>query len=207
MKIIDISMEIHSDMLFYPGDSTFSIKRINSMPKDVINLSEITMGVHTGTHVDAPLHFLPEAATITAFDLSTFYGKAQVLDFTSLDFGQEITAKDLKSKLVEKNDIVLLKTKNSSLEPDTEFREDSVQLSLDGAEFLVEREIKSVGIDYLTIGGQKAHKTLLGNNIVVIEGLRLGHVSYGQYIYVGFPLKIREAEGVPIRAVLLETDD
>jgi arylformamidase len=205
MEIIDISLDLYEDMIFYPGDPEFKLTRVLDMANmgDNLNLSKIEMGVHTGTHVDSPLHFVKDGKNITKFILKKFYGKCKVIDFTSLDYSEKITVIHLKDKKISSNLIVLLKTKNSLLYRE-EFRKDYVSLSKEGAEFLVTKGVKAVGIDFLSIGNPKTHKTLLYNDVIVYEGLNLAHVDPGYYIFIGFPLKIMNCEGAPTRAVLIK---
>ncbi|MCK4847708.1 MAG: cyclase family protein [Candidatus Heimdallarchaeota archaeon] len=207
MKVFDISMEISETMIFYPGDRNFELNRVLDLKKgDPVNLSEISMNVHTGTHLDAPIHYIPDSASITDIDPSKFFGNAKVFDFTNIEMGAGITELDLSSLEIGKDDIILFKTKNSEFN-DTIFKEDFVYLTQEGAAFLVSKKIKSVGIDYLSIGkykeDKKTHLTLLQNNILIYEGLNLKNIHPGEYLFCGFPLKIKKSEGAPVRAVLL----
>ncbi|MHA2226230.1 MAG: cyclase family protein [Candidatus Hodarchaeales archaeon] len=204
MKIIDISLEIEKNMLFYPGDPEFTLTSVFDMLKgDDLNLSKVKMGVHTGSHLDSPLHFIKNGESITDIPLEQFYGDCKVLDLTYLNFGNEITKENLKSQRFDSNSIVLFKTKNSSIIKDR-YKEDFVALSFDAAKLLVRSKIKAVGIDYLSIGSPDTHKLLLSKRIIVYEGLILNHVVPGSYIFIGFPLKLMGSEGAPTRAVLIE---
>lgn len=204
MKILDISLEIAKNMIFYPGDPEFTLKSVLNMSKgDDLNLSEIKMGVHTGSHLDSPLHFIKNGESITDMPITRFYGNCLVIDLTYLNFGTEITEENLKSQNFDSNLIVLFKTKNSSVIRD-KFREDFVVLSLDAARLLVRSKIKAVGIDYLSIGSPDTHKLLLSNGIIIYEGLTLDHIVPGMYTFIGFPLKIMGSEGAPTRAVLIK---
>ena len=205
MEIIDISLSIQKCMITYPGDSEFQLTRVLDMTNtgDEVNLSKIEMSLHTGTHVESPLHFIEDGKTISALSLSNFYGQCKVIDLTDLNFNNKITKIKLKDKGINSGIIVLFKTKNSLLYLD-KYREDYVSLAKDGVKFLIDIGIKAIGIDYLSIGDSEIHQMLLSEGIVVYEGLNLAHVVPGHYIFVGFPLKIMDSEASPTRAVLLK---
>lgn len=204
MEIIDISLGIHKYMLFYPGDPEFQITRVYDIKNgDSITLSTIKMGTHTGTHIDSPLHFLKEGLSISDIDLKNFYGTCHVLDFTHIKFEDNIRREDLLDIEFQLDLIILFKTLNSSILED-KFQEDFVSLTKEAADFLVSTGIKAVGIDYLSIGDQETHKSLLSEGIVVYEGLNLSLVNPGVYTFIGFPIKLLESEGAPTRAVLLK---
>lgn len=207
MRFIDVSMELGRGMPSYPGDTPFMRKELRSISMgDDLVLSEITMGSHSGTHVDAPSHFLEEGETVDELPLDAFSGPAKVLDLTvaSAAIGRE----DLASARISGGDIALLKTRNSmSLkEP---FRRDYVYLTKEGASSLLEAGVKAVGIDYLSVEGFQAegfpvHRLLLGAGVGIIEGLDLSRVEAGDYFLLCLPLKVRGGEGSPARAVLVE---
>ncbi|MFX0087303.1 MAG: cyclase family protein, partial [Candidatus Hodarchaeota archaeon] len=112
MEIIDISLDLHEDMILYPGDPEFKINKVLDMKNmgDDLNLSKIEMGVHTGTHIDSPLHFIKDGKNITKFTLTKFYGKCKVIDFTDLEYNEKITATLLKDKKITSSLIILFKT-------------------------------------------------------------------------------------------------
>lgn len=205
MEIIDISLSIQKGMLLYPGDSEFQLTRVLDIANagDEANLSKIEMSVHTGTHIESPLHFIEDGTTINDLSLSNFYGRCKVIDLTDLNYNHKISKIHLKDKGIDSGMILLLKTKNSTLYQD-KYREDYISLAIDGGEFLIDVGIKAVGIDYLSIGNSEIHHMLLSNDIVVYEGLNLAHVDPGYYTFVGFPLKIVDCEATPTRAVLLK---
>ncbi|MHA1966157.1 MAG: cyclase family protein [Candidatus Hodarchaeales archaeon] len=208
MKLFDISMKISENMIFYPGDPTLSLKRVLKLENgDPVNLSQIEMGVHTGTHLDAPLHFIDKAASVTDVVLDQFYGVSKVLNCSSINFGKGIAKEDLLQFEIKGDDIILLKTKNSEIQ-DLGFRKNFVYLTLEGAAYLASLGIKAVGIDYLSIEKYneegETHRKLLENNIAVYEGLNLANIDPGEYIFCGFPLKLMNSEGSPVRAVLIQ---
>lgn len=204
MKIIDISMEISEEMIYYPGNPKPEIKKYRKRPEDSTTESNICFGSHTGTHVDAPQHVKEDGETVKELDLQNFHGEAQVIDLT--DCTENVDAEDLKEKNIN-GDIVLLKTGNS-LNSYDEFREDFTYLTLEGVKYLIDLGVKTVGIDYLSLvkfdGGEKASKAhrLANEKMCVIEGLDLRDVSPGEYVFSGMPLKM-ETDGAPMRAVLI----
>jgi arylformamidase len=205
MNIIDISMKIDEGMIYYPGNPQPEIEKYRERPEDSTTESRICFGSHTGTHVDAPQHVIEDGATVDELELENFYGEASVLDLT--DCKEKVSRKDLEDKDID-SDIVLLKTDNSNHGYE-EFREDFTYLALNGVKYLIENDVKTVGIDYLSLvefdGGDKAVKAheLANKEMNVIEGLDLRDVEPGSYIFSGMPLKI-EADGAPLRAALIE---
>ena len=204
MKIYDLSPEINEKMAVYKN-------RLEQRPKITVtrtlkqnaNESKIEMHVHSGSHVDAPYHMLSNGKTIDRIDLSKFMGKAVVLDFTKVK--NSIMKKHLIKSKVNKNDIVLLKTKNN---PDKKFNFNFTYLEKTGAEFLASKKVKAVGIDNLGIERSQpnhlTHKILLSKNIPIFEGLDLSKVKQGRYLFYGFPLKIKKGDGSPVRAILIQ---
>ncbi len=206
-KILDISLTLSNSTINFPSDPKVEIKRIVD---NGIRISKISLCTHSGTHVDAPFHFIKGGNSIDKVPLSTLVGSSIVLDFSDVD---EIDKKALKAKYSRYNfdeKIVLFKTRNSILYESGKFTEDYVYLTEDGAEFLVEKKIKAVGIDYLSIeklGNFKegiVHKILLSERIPIIEGLYLRNVEEGEYFFVCLPIKIKDGDGAPARAVLIQ---
>jgi len=204
MRIYDISMDITSTMVTWPGDPPAKIYRKFETPKDPCNVSGMDIGVHTGTHVDAPKHFVHGAGSIEKIPLENLYGPCKVLEYLGKG---SISDKDFGKADIEKGDIILLKTDNSrdSLK---EFNKKLVHITEDAAKYLVKKKIRTVGIDYLSIApfdnGEPVHKILLGAGITVIEGLRLKDVPEGEYTLSCLPLKIVGSDGAPARAILIE---
>ena len=124
------------------------------------------------------------------------------MDFSNFEYGNQISQTDFENKKIQQDDIVLIKTK-SSLSNNREFRADSVFPDLRAAQYLVDKQIKAIGIDHFTIGPNEIHKTFLQNNIIIYESLNLRDVEAGEYFFIGLPLKIK-TEGSPVRAVLIE---
>ena len=206
MKIFDISLTIKDGMVVYPGNPLTSVKQIKKMPEASSNLSLITMGSHNGTHVDASKHVDNNGKGIDVINIDSLIGKAEVLDLTHVDF--EIKKSDFNKVKINKGDIILLKTRNS-LESSKVFNERFVHLSLEAADHLVSKGIKAIGIDYLSVqkfhsGNQDVHSAFLKNNILIIEGLSLKNIKSGNYEFVCLPLKIKDCDGAPARAILIK---
>lgn len=206
MKLIDISWPITDKMTEYKDKKTVKLEKIKTFEKDGVRESVLQCGAHTGTHIDAPAHFLKNGTTVDKIPLDTFMGLCQVLDLTEVEDG--ITADDLAECEIEAGDIILFKTANSSLEPTDPFQPDFVYLTADGAEYLVDLGVKAVGIDYLGIERNQpdhaTHTILLENEVAIIEGLRLDHVQAGVYYLCCFPMAMQGVEAAPARAILME---
>lgn len=202
MKIHDVSVSIYNGMPVFPGDPPPDIRRVVSMPAGAFNVSLMRTGTHVGTHVDPPIHFIEGGYTVDRIPLDHLYGPACVIELPDVD---SVTADCLKGVDA---DIILLKTKNSALWESGEFRKDYAYLDEGAALLLVEKKIKTIGIDYLSIGrfdgGDAVHKILLGAGITVIEGLDLRKIRPGRYTLACLPLKIKDGDGAPARAFLIE---
>jgi arylformamidase len=198
VEIIDISVPVRPGMVTYPGDPTVSLERVVSIANGgVCNLSRLDFGVHSGTHVDAPLHFIDGAAAVEALPLDVLVGPARVLDLTP--------AERLDASVFEGADLaerVLLKTRNSELWARDSFADDHLALTEDGARALVDGGVGLVGIDYLSIGDEDAHRVLLGAGVVAVEGLDLRDVEPGEYELICAPLKLVGSDGAPARVFL-----
>jgi len=202
MKIYDISVLLDEDIAVYPGDPGIEIQQVEIFADNGWNITKFSMGSHTGSHIDTPLHISDTGAGIDSIPLQQCLGRGKVLDFTHIENGKCISQADLEERDIQKDDIILIKTHNSSTN-NREFRSDSVYPGVDAAQYLVKKSIKAIAIDHFTIGPNEIHTTFLQNNILVYESLNLGDVEDGEYFFIGFPLKIK-TEGSPVRAVLIE---
>lgn len=207
LDIIDISVPLLPEMPVWPGDGDFRIVPVKRMAKgDKNNLSRLDCGLHTGTHVDAPWHFLEEGNTVEQLPLDAMIGEAFVAHLPQV----EIIAADTLVRLALPNGTtrLLLHTRNSDLwkRGVTEFNRDFVALTSDAAEWLVNRGIRLIGVDYLSVSpygdGPQIHQILLRAGIVIIEGLNLTGVEPGKYELICLPLRLNDADGAPARAVL-----
>jgi arylformamidase len=209
MKIFDITIAISPDMPVWPGDTPVELKKVYSMDAGAHdNVSRLACSVHTGTHVDAPHHFLNDHRTVDALSLDVLTGPAQVVKIP--DDVPLINAAILEnSGILPGTTRLLLKTRNSRLwELDIkDFNTDFVSVSLEGAEWLVQAGIRLVGIDYLSISPYKQslpiHQALLKPGIVILEGVDLSAVPAGIYDLYCLPLKLMGSDGAPARAILI----
>jgi arylformamidase len=203
---IDITVPVRNGMVHWPGDPSFQIKRtLDQENGDTCTLSQMTLSVHTGTHMDAPLHFLKGGPTIDEMPLDATIGSARVIQIRDR---KSIRREELIEHEIEASERVLFKTANSdNLWTKDEFDEDFIFIEKEGAEYLAERGVRVVGVDYLSVGGFKqdaveTHQALLGAGVWVIEGLNLSGIEPGAYDLICLPLKLMEAEGSPARAIL-----
>ena len=208
MKIYDISVEIREDMAVYKDKTEKKPKlKVTRTLKEGANESRLELDLHTGTHADAFFHMLAKRRTIEKISLEKFIGQCIVLDFTKAK--NKITVNEILKnnnfKKIKKNDIVLLKTRKSPLK---KFNYNFTYLEKTGAKYLANKNIKLIGVDNLGIErNQKSHdthKVLFKKNIPIIEGLELSKIKEGRYFFVGLPLKIKDGDASPIRAVLVE---
>jgi len=211
MEWIDISVPLRSGMVHWPGDPVVKINRVRDAEKgDRNTLSEMCMGAHSGTHMDAPLHFVRGGAGIDQFPLDVAMGRARVIEIGDVE---SIIPEELELYDIRQGERILFKTKNSShVWQKDEFVEDFVHISIEAAMLLTERGVSLVGVDYLSVGGYKrdgseVHATLLGAGIWLIEGLDLSRVSAGEYELVCLPLRIVNGDGAPARAVVRPVSD
>jgi arylformamidase len=203
----DISVPIRAGMPVYEGDPPVEIALFSSINKgDPANVSRVSMGAHSGSHVDAPFHFLNDGKTVDEIPLDVLIGPASVVEFTGTG---RISRSDLATTHLEGNERILFKTSNSGLWRKDEFHKEYIYISEDAAEYLVEIGIKLVGIDYLSVeqyhaAGHATHLTLLRAGVVLVEGLNLSEVQPGRYELICLPLLIRGGDGSPCRAILVE---
>lgn len=204
MKIYDISRTLCGGMAVWPGDPEFSRRHTMRIAEGgSSNVSAIDLCVHTGTHVDAPLHIDDSGCDIDRVPLDRFIGPARVLAFPA---AKSIRASDLSGLDWSGVERVLFKTRSSGL-PEHHFDTDYVYLEADAAGFLVEKGIRLVGTDAPSVddfagADLPAHRVLLQHGIVILEGARLEQVPPGDYELVCFPLKIAGSDGSPVRAIL-----
>lgn len=206
MKIIDISVAIDKNVPVWPTASPPQcVKTFNIEDGHPANDSAIQMGVHTGTHIDAPLHFINKGKSIDKLPLEIFIGPTRVVH---LPRAKEITADDLDKLKIPKNITrILFKTSNSLLwSKGAQFKKDYVGLTISAAKWLSKQKIKLVGVDYLSIAkfdeAVEVHKILLGKGTVLLEGINLSKVKPGIYQLICLPVKFSNLEASPARAVL-----
>jgi len=210
MRVYDISITITPDLPTWPGDTPISVDRVEKIEDgDAANLTRIEMSAHVGTHVDAPFHFLGgDTDTVEKLPLDVLLGRAYVLH---LDDDVNIVTKSVLQNLAIPPRIrrLLIKTRNSQLwqQEHKNFRKDFVAISEDGAQYIVDRGIKLIGVDYLSVAPfdnvAPTHKTLLSAGIVIVEGLDLSQVPQGRYNLYCLPIKLGGSDGAPARAILI----
>ena len=209
MTIYDISLGISASLPVWPGDPRVVLELANSIDRgDEVNVTRLSMSAHTGTHVDAPHHFLNDRRTVDALPLDILTGPCYVVQLP--DGVEEISAEVLERVQIGSDTTrVLFGTRNSRLwvTGETTFQEDFVAVSDDGAEWLVEHGIRLVGVDYLSVAPYTApkltHDILLRAGVVVVEGLDLSQTPRGFYDLYCLPLKLLGADGAPARAILI----
>ncbi len=206
-RIYDISTPVRDGGVVYPGNPDIEIRAQQAISRGAgANVSSVAFGSHTGTHVDAQKHFFDDGHPVDQLPLERLIGPAILLAFP--DTLMSIGAVDLEAQEIGGHTRVLLRTRNSSFVTGDEFVNDYTYLAPDGAEFLVSRGVELVGIDYLSIeqfhsGHHRTHLTLLGKDVVIIEGLDLSEPPAGEYELVCLPLRLAGLDGAPARAVLL----
>jgi arylformamidase len=197
MEIFDVSVPIRTGMVTYPGDPEVRLERWSSIGEGAVaNLSRLDFGVHSGTHADAPLHFVDGAAGAEKLPLDALVGPCVVVGASGLSL-------DDVSTTPEGAERVLFKTPNSELWAQDDFPEEFARLDGQAAQFLVNRGVKLVGVDWLSVGDEDAHHVLLEAGVVPIEGLDLRGIEPGDYFLVAAPLKIEGSDGAPARVLLL----
>ena len=205
MEILDVSIPIRTRMPIYPANAGVALRRIDAIADGAVaNVSAVDLGAHTGTHVDAPNHFLDGAGGVETVALDPLIGPAVVVDATGVD--KTLDAAAVAAAGVPAGaERVLFRTRNSQLWEQDEFSEDFVSFDASGARALLDAGVRLVGIDSLSIGDPGAHRALLGADVAVVEGLDLRAVEPGPYQLVCLPLKLVGSDGGPARAVLLRT--
>ncbi|HEV2711704.1 MAG TPA: cyclase family protein [Gaiellaceae bacterium] len=197
MEIIDISVPIHTEMVVYPGDPAVRLERVESIAEGAsANNSKLELGVHSGTHVDAPVHFIDGAAGADRLPLDVLTGPCEVVEVPTLE-------ESAVGAVPQGAERVLFKTPNSELWARESFAETFERLNGPAARRLVERGVRLVGVDYLSVGDHDAHRVLLGAGVVAVEGLDLRNVQPGPYELHCLPLKLVGSDGSPARAILV----
>jgi len=209
-RVYDISVKLGVEDINYPGTPPYSRDLISRLADgDASNLSKLVMSTHSGTHLDAPSHFIQEGLNIDDYPARTFILPAHVV---TVEARMVIVPENLADLDTTPGDAVLFQTDNSRSGRATngEFTEDFVHLSLEAAYICVARKLGLVGIDYNTIEPLRAenypvHRKLLGNGILILESINLADVPAGKYTLICLPLKMKGAEASPVRAVIVES--
>jgi arylformamidase len=197
MEIFDVSVPIRTGMVTYPGDPPVRLERWSSISDGAAaNVSKLDFGVHSGTHVDAPVHFIEGAAGAEKLPLEVLIGPCVVVATEGLSLDDVAQAPEDAQR-------VLFKTPNSELWAQNEFPESFARLDGEAAQLMVNRGVKLVGVDWLSVGDEEAHHVLLEAGVVPIEGLDLRGIEPGDYFLVAAPLKIEGSDGAPARVLLV----
>jgi arylformamidase len=204
----DISLPIYAGMLGGPNDPEVKISLVRDPDKgDPVTMSQITMISHTGSHVDAPRHFLIDGTTIDVVHLETFIGPARVIEIKDT---VSIKPAELERHDIQPGERIIFKTKNSSWVYNTDkYSEGYVYITREAARYLVERKVRLVGIDYITVGSWEdpeenrvIHRVLLENGVSILEEINLAGVKAGRYELLALPIRLRQGDAAPCRAVL-----
>jgi arylformamidase len=207
-RIHDISAPVEPQGLVYPGNPEIDIAPQQAISQGAgANVSRISFGSHTGTHVDAAKHFFDDGQTVDDIPLEKLIGPAILIAVD--DSNMSVTAADLQKFDLGSHTRILIRTRNSSFLHEREFHRDFTYLAPDGAEYLVSKGVELVGVDYLSIeqfhsGHHRTHRTLLEKKIVIVEGLSLRDVPVGEYEFICLPLRLAGLDGAPARAVLIQ---
>jgi arylformamidase len=205
MPLFDVSVPLGPETPTYPGNTPFALEPMQRIAQGGhSNVSSIHMSAHGGTHVDAPRHYFDQGTTTETLALDLLIGPARVVSVTS---ERRVEADDLASFVQPGDQRILIRTSNSALWTSRDFHADYVGVGATGAKFLVDRGIKLVGLDYVSVEkyhepGTPAHHTLLAANVIIVEGLNLSAVEPGLYQMYCLPLKIVGSDGAPARVVL-----
>lgn len=206
MKLYDVTVAISNELPVYPGDPPVQVTRVMSLEQgDIARVSHLSFSTHIGTHIDPPYHFMRDGQPLDQVPLDVFIGPVRVIEVGEVDVIDAAVLQQFDLTGVTR---VLFKTKNSRFwHTTTEFQTNFVYLEADAAALLVERGVRLVGIDYLSVEKfnfekPTTHWTLLGANVVIVEGLDLTEVSAGDYELLCLPLKIKDGDGGPARVVL-----
>lgn len=201
---IDISVPLYSGMVHWPGDPEVEItqKRLD-VQGTVVHLTSMNMGAHTGTHMDAPLHFVDGGQPMDSWEVEATNGPVHVIDIKD---PKAVRAAELQQHRIDHHSRIIFRTVNTHANwPAQPFNEDFVYIARDAARYLVEKQVRMVGVDYLSIGGfhndlVATHVTLLSAGVWVVEGLDLSAISAGTYELACMPLRLKGADGAPARA-------
>ena len=208
---IDVSVPIRNGMVRWPRDSKVRVRRSLDMARgDDVNLTVVSMGAHAGTHVDAPVHFLRSGRGIDEMPLSAMIGPARVIEIRD---PESIKVEELRPHRIRRGERILFKTRNSTRCWGTyRFVKDFVCVSLDAARLLASRRVRTIGVDYLSVGcfekdNHQTHITLLKAGVWLIEGLDLSQVGPGKYDLLALPLRLEGCDGAPARVLIRQISD
>ena len=209
MRIHDLSVGISPSLPIWPGNPGLEIVRVQDMDKgDHANVSRLSLGAHTGTHVDAPVHFVNGAAGVDTLPLDVLVGPARLIHLPAVS---SVSAADLEAaNIPAATRRLLIKTRNSTYwaNGDTNFHTEFAGVLVDAAQWLIAHQVALVGVDYLSVApwkqGTPTHRALLEAGVVIVEGLNFSAIEPGVHNFVCLPLKIVGCDGAPARAIITE---
>lgn len=206
MRIHDISVPLFQTMPVWPGDPPLSFEENRN---GTVCVTRLSMGLHSGTHIDCPYHFIPDGKRLDDYSLDRFVGRVRVLTIESTT---SIQLAELKDKNLEQVDKVIFKTCNSALWQQNAFNPDFIGLEPDAAQYLVDCGVNLVGIDYLSIQPFSSidctvHTILLKNDVLILEGVNMTGIEDNEYQLFCCPLRIQGVEASPVRALLIPLAD
>jgi len=210
-EAVDLTQELANGMPIYPGNPVPSFKNYETLARNGVNLMSLTLGSHTGTHTDAPRHFIRNGIGVDQIPPKKLVGEAYVADISSKPMGSGITSSDLKSKLegsIGADDMVICYTGCSEHWGEKRVNSNYTYLTEDAAEYLVSKQVRAVGIDFLSVEKFKApapvaHKALLGNGIFIIESLSSAVKQFlgRRVLLICLPIKLRNGDAAPSRVI------
>ena len=210
-RAVDLTHELRNGMPIYPGDPSPSFVSYATLEKNGVNLTKLTLGSHTGTHIDAPRHFILNGIGVDQIPPSKLIGEAYVADLSSKPIGSGVTGRDLREHLegeVAADDIVIVYTGCSEHWAEESIRSNYTYLTGDAAEYLVSKKIRALGIDFLSVERFQApdpvaHKTLLGNGIFIMESLSRSTKQFvrKRILMICMPIKLQNGDGAPSRII------
>ncbi len=204
---IDVSIPLRDGMPGWPGDKPFERTLTHSMSTGAANnLSQFSTSAHIGTHMDAPLHFMANAPGIETLPIDAVVGPARVIQIHD---AEAVRPEELRSHSLQPGERILFRTRNSELRlTERDFTKEFVYIAPDAARYLANRQVRTIAVDYLSVGafheesGRETHRILLGAGIWIVEGVNLAHVEPGDYEMICLPLRMVGSDGAPARAVL-----
>jgi arylformamidase len=208
MALHDVSVPIRPGMPIYRNNPGYSHELFQAIADGATaNVTRLDMGAHTGTHVDGPMHFYDGGPGTEALDVAAMVGPCQVIEIPERGLDPIDRAALEAAQIPEGTERLILKTTNSQLWNQDEFTHDFLRLDGSGAALVLERGIRLVGIDYLSIGDGDAHRAILGKPIVALEGLDLREIEPGPYTLLCLPLRLIGTDGAPARVLLADPGD
>lgn len=207
MRYYDVSLLLTHHLIHWPEEQGLRSRKVHTLAKDGVEVTDFSLGSHTGTHIDAPRHFVKNAGSVDEIAFDKLIGPALVIEVRPKK-GRTIEPGDISLGDWKRAERIFLKTSNSKKLNAEQFTDQYISLSLETAQLMVRKGVKLVGVDYLSVEkkgstGHPVHMTLLKAGIVIVEGCILAHVPAGRYQCAALPLKLKGFDGSPCRVVLM----